>query len=151
MKKILLFLTVSLSACDKPFCEDQSDQVAGIVIRVLDDQYLAYDLKRGEDLGRSGIKISNAEQYRQVFSNCCSSRLDSVDFTKYDILGLTTLNQGSNSSYLRDVKRDDSVKKIVYTVTERYCRRASPTNGEGNFVIVPKLPVDYAIDYRRSN
>ncbi|GAB3988858.1 hypothetical protein GCM10028807_12430 [Spirosoma daeguense] len=150
MKKLFLLLgSAILFSCEKPFCEETSDQTAGLVIRVLDRKYLAYDTSTG-DLSRFGIKVSNEQQYQRVFAHCCESRLDTIDFEKFDILGLTTVNRGNSSGYLLDVKRDDSSKKIIYTVTEHYCERSSPVDGRSNFVVVPKLPADYQVEYVRN-
>jgi hypothetical protein len=150
MKKLCLFpLLVAVLACQAPFCEQGTDQSAGLIVRVLDDRYLAYDVKQGEDLSRNGIQITTPEQYKRVFAYCCENRLDSVDFARFDILGLTTVNRGS-SHYLRDVKRDDVAKTITYTVTEQYCKRSSPVDGNSNLVVVPKVPVDYRVEFVRN-
>ena len=125
-----------------------SDQTVGLAIRTLDKLQVAYDQQQG-DLGRFGIRISSPEQYKKVFNSCCSASLDSINFSQYELLGLTTVNKGSNSSYIREVKRDDANKKIFYTVTEEYCSRASPSDGKSNFVLVAKLPTDYTVEYIR--
>jgi hypothetical protein len=144
-----LLLLIGLLSCRDPFCSDKSDQTMGLAIRVLDNLQTAYDQQRGEDLGRFGIRISSLEEYKRVFASCCAIRLDSIDFAQYEILGLTTINRGRNSSYIREVKRDNANKKIVYTVTEEYCQRSSPVLGNGNFVLVAKLPSDYTVEYIR--
>lgn len=150
MKNLYLLLLISLWSCQEPNCQKGPDQTTGLVLRTLDRTYSAYDQKLGEDLSRNGIRISNAIQYNQAFAYCCQNRLDSLDFTQYDILGLTTVNKGSNSRYTYDVKRDDATKKITYTVSEEYCNRSSPIDGRSNFVIVPKLPSDYQVVYVRN-
>ncbi|GAB3743766.1 hypothetical protein GCM10028816_54190 [Spirosoma lituiforme] len=123
--------------------------MTGLTLRLLDQRYSAYDQKEG-DLSRSGIRISDASQYKRVFASCCESRLDSIDFTRYEILGLTTVNKGSNSRYIHDVKRDDTTKKITYTVSEEYCTRSSPIDGRSNLIVVAKLPSDYQVEYVRN-
>lgn len=150
MKKILLLSLLGLVACEDPFCEEKPDEVAGLVVRVLDTNYLAYEQNTG-DLARNGIHVTSAEQFRQVFTYCCATRLDSIDFTKYDVLGKSTVNRGSKSSYRREVRRDDQNKKIIYTITEQYCQKASPVDGQGNFVIIPKVPADYRVEYIHHN
>lgn len=150
MKKIFLFLIViALFSCKEPFCEQSTDQSTGLVVKVLDSRYQAFDARQGEDLSRFGIWITTPEQYKRVFAHCCETQLDSVDFDQFNILGLTTVNQGRNSSYLRDVKRDDAAKTITYTVTEQYCKRSSPVDGKSNLVLVPKIPTTYTIAYVR--
>jgi hypothetical protein len=152
MKVILLSFALSLLllSCEKPFCHEKpNDEIAGIVIRLIGDgRYLAYQEGIG-DLNRYGMHITTDVDYRHVFEHCCAGRLDTIDFTKYDILGLGTLNKGQKSTYLREVYMDDARKKVFYTVTERYCRRSSPVQGHGNFVLVPKLPQGYSIEYIR--
>ncbi|WP_373515946.1 hypothetical protein [Persicitalea sp.] len=155
MKAILTFLALSLVAllisCEKPLCyEKPNDEIAGIVVKVLGENgsYLAYREGVG-DLNRFGMLLATDKEYRLVFEYCCAGKLDSVDFAEYDILGLGTLDKGRNSTYLREVQIDDNLKKVVYTVSERYCKRSSPVRGNGNFVIVPKLPIGYSIEYVR--
>ncbi len=150
MKKLLLLSLIGLNACQEPVCEKGIDQTTGLAIRVLDRQYFAYDQEQGEDLTRNGLMISSRDQYENVFSQCCGNRLENIDFTQYDLLGLTTVNRGSNSHYIRDVKRDDTNKKITYTVSEAYCTRSSPVEGHSNFVVVPKIPAGYQVDYVRN-
>ncbi|WP_247236583.1 hypothetical protein [Telluribacter sp. SYSU D00476] len=150
MKKLILLSLLGMIACKDPFCEKRPDEEVGLIEKVLAKDYLAYEQNTG-DLARNGIHISSAEQYRQVFSYCCATRLDSIDFSRYDLLGLTTVNRGSNSSYRREVRRDDTNKKIIYTITEHYCQKASPVDGQGNFVVIPKVPADYRVEYIRNN
>lgn len=149
MKKLLILSLLGLFACHEPDCEQLADQSTGLVEKVLPHDYSAYSQDIG-DLGRYGIEISTDEMYRRVFANCCKSQLDSIDFDKFDMLGLTTVNRGASSSYVLDVQQDDVAKKITYTITERYCKRASPIDGRGNFVLVPKLPNGYKIAYMRN-
>lgn len=148
---LALSLTAFLFSCEEPFCNEKpTDEIAGIVTKVVgDDTFLAYDPERGEDLARSGLHLTTDEQYRRVFAHCCASRLDSLDFSQYDVLGLTTVNEGQRSTYLREAHLDQTRQKVVYTVTERYCQRSSPVKGNGNFVLVPKVPPGYSVEYVR--
>lgn len=148
MKKILLLSLLGLFSCQDPTCGKGPDQDTGLIAKVLPNQVAHSDAEG--DLGRFGIQISTNETYRRVFKTCCQSQLDSIDFSKFDVLGLSTVNRGSNSSYVLDVQRDDATRKIMYTVTERYCNRSSPVGGRGNFVVVPKLPANYKIEYVRN-
>lgn len=150
MKNLYPLLFISLWACQEPNCQKGADQTTGLVLRALDRTYSAYDQKQGEDLSRNGIRISNVNQYKQAFAYCCQNRLDSLDFARQELLGLTTVNRGNNSRYIYDVKRDDVAKRVTYTVSEEYCNRSSPTDGRSNFVVVPKLPSDYQIEYVRN-
>lgn len=151
MKKLLLVALLPVFSCEKPICNEKpKDEIAGIVIEIVGDRtYLAYAPERGEDLARFGIHIATDKQYRQVFSHCCAGRLDSLDFTQYDILGLTTVNNGLPSTYLREAHLDEARQKVIYTVSERYCKRSSPVEGNGNFVLVPKVPPGYSVEYAR--
>ncbi|WP_019987398.1 hypothetical protein [Rudanella lutea] len=152
MKKLVLLLLIGLVACDEDsVCEKEPDQTTGLIHKRFPDGYLAYDTRQGEDLGRFGIRISTADEYKRVFTHCCATRLDSVDFSQYDVLGLSTVNVGTytGSYYVYDVQRDDVDKRIVYTVTERYCKRGSPVDGRGNFVLIPKVPAGYRVEYVR--
>jgi hypothetical protein len=153
MKRLIVLVAVSaglsVSACRKPFCQDQSDQLSGEAIRYMRDLPVPYEQNTG-DLARYGIRVSNAQQHRRVFGYSPSIRLDSIDFNKYELLGLSTVNRGSRSSYIRDVKKDDANKLIVYTVTEEYCSRSSPIEGNSNLVLINKLPSTYRVEYKRN-
>ena len=149
MRYLVVLLVFVLFSCVDPFCSEQSDRMAGLVVRVLDRPYAATDAQQGEDLGRLGIRISTQEQYKKVFASCCATRLDSIDFTKVEILGLSTISRGIHTSYIRDVQRDDTNKRITYTVTEHYCQSGSPHDGQSNLVVIPKQPSDYETTYVR--
>lgn len=147
-----MFSLLGLVCCIKerqPCPAKQPDSISGIVVRVLDDKYIAYEQSIG-DLGSNGIKLSSESNYKNVFAYCCQGDLDTIDFDKYDVLGLSTVNRGSNSSYVLDVKKDDGAKKVIYTVTENYCQTASPFDGRGNFVVIPKIPSGYTVEYVRN-
>lgn len=151
MKKLLIVSLLALHGCEKPFCNEKSNnEIAGIVVRALGGHgnYLAYQEGVG-DLNRFGMHITTDAEYHRVFEYCCAGQLDSVDFTKYDILGLGTLDKGVKSTYLRQAHLDETRKKVIYTVTERYCRRSSPVRGNGNFVLVPEVPPGYSVEYVR--
>ncbi|GAB3331715.1 hypothetical protein GCM10027299_37620 [Larkinella ripae] len=148
MKSVLFLLILGFLSCqDEPTCEQTDDEATGIITRVLSNR-VAYDQSTG-DLGTRGLLITTSEQYQRVFANCCNGTLGAVNFNENDVIGLSTVNQGCSSSYQRDVKRDDAAKRIVYTVTERYCRKCSPVDGQGNFVVIPKVPGGYTVEYFR--
>lgn len=145
----MLFILLFVLACRKPFCEDHSDQLSGEAIRYMEKLPVPYD-QNIDDLGRFGIRISDYQQYQKVFRTAPGVALDSIDFSKYELLGLSTVNKGSRSSYIRDVKKDDANKTIIYTVTEEYCMRSSPVDGKSNLVLVDRLPSDYRVEYKRN-
>ncbi|MFD1141423.1 hypothetical protein ACFQ4C_09895 [Larkinella insperata] len=150
MKNLLLLLLLpflSLSCQDEPTCEKTDDEATGIIISVLSNR-VANDPVAG-DLGREGIRISTPEDYQRLFVGCCNGHLGAVNFNESDVLGLSTVNRGCSSSYQRNVRRDDATKRIIYTVTELYCKKCSPVDGQGNFVIIPKVPEGYTVEYVR--
>ncbi|GAB3758130.1 hypothetical protein [Spirosoma pomorum] len=152
-KRLIVLLaaltSLSTSACRKPFCEDHSDQVSGEALRYIQKLPVPSD-ENGGDLGMYGIRISDNQQYQKVFRTYAGVTLDSIDFSKYELLGLSTVNRGSRSSYIRDVKKDDTNKVITYTVTEEYCVRSSPVEGNSNIVLINKLPLNYRVEYKRN-
>ncbi len=149
MKNLTLLTLIALCSCFRePFCnEHDSDEMIGVT-KILDEQYIAY-LKSDGDMGRNGIKISTQSEYQRLFSYCCGDTLEEIDFTKFDILGLTTINDGRNSTYLLEVETDDFKKKVTYSVTERFCKKSSPFDGRSNLVVVPKIPANYTVSYLR--
>lgn len=148
MKKLLLlFLVPFLSCRDEPTCEKTDDEATGIIVGVLSNR-VASDPALG-DLGTNGIRISTSEDYQRLFAGCCNGHMGAVNFNESDVLGLSTVNKGCSSSYQRDVRRDDATKRIIYTVTELYCKPCSPVDGQGNFVIIPKVPNGYTVEYAR--
>ncbi|WP_421825825.1 hypothetical protein [Larkinella sp.] len=150
MKKLFFFLLIGFLACKHDVdCETMKDETTGIVTAVLSER-VAYDQKIG-DLGRFGLRISTAEEFQRVFDRCCAGRLETIDFSQNDVLGLSTVNRGCKSTYQLDVQRDDATKRVIYTVTERYCRRCSPSDGRGNYVVIPKVPEGYEVKFVRKN
>lgn len=71
-----------------------------------------------------------------------------IDFSKYTVLENRVTTGGCSVIYERNVSKDITHKKIVYTVTANQCGGCEKLNTSWNWVLVPKIPEDYTIEYK---
>jgi hypothetical protein len=112
------------------------------------------------DYDRSkGYVIRNDSEYRQLreaivinsISGCDTVSLPAIDFNKYTLLGYY-LSRGCTLEVDRQVVNDVPNKKYIYSLkihnTTTLCRSLVISM---NWVLVPKLPGDYTVDFVVNN
>ncbi len=73
---------------------------------------------------------------------------EAIDFSKYTVLENFVSTGGCSVVYERNVSKDITHKKIVYTITIHQCGDCKKSNSSWNWVLVPKIPEDYTIEYK---
>jgi hypothetical protein len=104
-----------------------------------DNDFVFRDEKSFEAFGR---KVSNGT------GACGEASLPYVDFSKYTLLAKYSSGGGCRVDYSRKVVFDSVQKKVVYYIDieyEGYCEQLA---FGGNFVLVPKIPDNYAVEIR---
>ncbi|HON20432.1 MAG TPA: hypothetical protein PLW70_03765 [Bacteroidales bacterium] len=73
---------------------------------------------------------------------------EAIDFSKYTVLGKYTNGGGCSVVYERNVSKNISNKKILYSITVHQCGYCDMYSECMNWVLVPKIPEDYTIEYK---
>jgi len=94
--------------------------------------------KEFQDYGRK-IKDGRAK--------CESAALPIIDFTNYSLLSKLTQGGCCSDKYKRRVLKDSLAKKIVYEIEVEYEGSCEMLCGNFNWVLVPKIPEDYSIQF----
>ena len=71
-----------------------------------------------------------------------------IDFSKYSVLEKEVNTAGCSVVFERYVSKDIKHKKIVYTITVHQCGGCEKNNTSWNWVLVPKIPEDYTIEFK---
>lgn len=71
-----------------------------------------------------------------------------IDFSKYSVLEKEIRAGGCSAVCERNVSKDTKNKKIVYTITVHQCGKCKMMIMNWNWVLVPKIPEDYTIEYK---
>ncbi len=104
-----------------------------------ENDFVFRDAKSIEALGR---KVSNGT------GACEKASLPYVDFSKYTLLAKYSSGGGCEVDFNRKVVFDSVQKKVVYYIDIRYEGYCEQLAFSGNFVLVPKMPDDYAVEIK---
>ncbi|MBD2699086.1 hypothetical protein IC229_00440 [Spirosoma sp. BT702] len=110
--------------------------------------------------GRNNIVIDNDSSFRAYFDyknyydstrfdrnfSCLNYQLEPVNFSKYSLLGNYAAG-GCDVAFTRTVERDDMAKKYIYTVKVREAGACKKLEYSMNWVLVPKLPMGYTVEF----
>jgi len=129
-------------------CEDNFDITGGIItselelgacfsdVGALDPQYVINDSTAFQALGI--LPVNTPE--------CMGMTLPEIDFNTQTLLGLYA-DGTCNVGFDRIVLRDDDLKKYTYTVGVNACGMCESLRFSMNWVLVPKLPEDYTVEF----
>ncbi len=104
-----------------------------------ENDFVFRDEKSFEAFGR---KVSNDT------GACGKASLPFVDFSKYTLLAKYSSGGGCEVDSNRKVVFDSMQKKVVYYIDIRYEGYCEQLAFSGNFVLVPKIPNDYAVEIK---
>ena len=142
----IVLTTFQLSCVDD--CEDNFDITGGIItselelgtcfsdIGALDPEYVINDSTAFQLLGI--LPVNSPE--------CMGMTLPTIDFNTQTLLGLYA-DGTCNVGFDRIVLRDEDLKKYIYTVGINACGTCESLRFSMNWVLVPKLPADYTVEF----
>jgi hypothetical protein len=151
LKFLILYAVLSLFSCDK----------GGEVIDITNDCkfysnilstcfYMSNDYDYDEIVIRdndSYQRFSDAIRIPSSIVDCDTAQLPPIDFTYYTLLSKQTGGGGCHATYLRKVIKDTEHKKIIYEIEVKYEGICAMIISNRNWVIVPKIPDDYNIEF----
>ncbi len=125
-------------ACYEPGVVSLGDSTAknNIIINSNSDLEAYFDNRRYNDRSR----------YAPSYP-CINFKPESVDFSKYTLLG-NYAQGGCDAAFTRSVIPDDNNKRYNYTVKVRQAGLCKKLVYSMNWVLVPKLPPGYSVDFR---
>ncbi len=156
MKRIVGILVVIILAVTSTFvytgctddCENNFDTSGGIISEIfsfgdcfsdvgaLERQYVIRDNAAYQSLG---ILPLNTQE-------CMNANLPDIDFDTHSLLGLYA-DGSCNVGFDRIVTQNDNTKKYTYTVNVNACGNCESLHFSMNWVLVPKLPDDYTVEF----
>ena len=71
-----------------------------------------------------------------------------IDFSKYSVLEKEVNTGGCSVVIERNVSKNIKHKKILYTITVHQCGGCEKLNISWNWVLVPKIPEDYTVEFK---
>lgn len=152
---LFLLLSVALNSCKKPcILKDHSSEISGIIISEFDfDECFSLYEEYSNDY--PGILVNDDSTYQALplrshayREGCLNKPRPNIDFTKYTLLGLFTQG-GCDVYYRRKVEKDDVNKRYIYSVKIKECGVCKKLMINNNWVLVPKLPTGYTVQYER--
>ena len=94
--------------------------------------------------------ITNDSLYQNLLTYgtivCDSYTLPDIDFVTYTLLGKFTVSDGEVKYYKREVIKDEDNMKYIYNIYMK-CKNNSKAAISMNWVLVPKLPAGYSVEF----
>ncbi len=148
---ILASIVVLLNGCEKDEdpCVNPYDTVSGVVVS---------DYQFGECVSTLGMLsqnyiIENKDAFEALpilpsdNGNCNQQNISTIDFDRYALLGLYA-DGACDVIFDRNVEQDTQNKKYIYTVSRTLCNSCERHEYSMNWVLVPKLPTGYTVEFR---
>ena len=148
----ILFLAVFsviflLSSCSRESaaCPEKANILKGIVV-------LEYSITGClHQVGTTFVIKSETELEAMVAQNllqtCSSTRIPNFDFDRYSLLGISMDGTGCDHYYSKKVVEKRLDKKYIYTLTPFTCGLCDIYHLATEWVLVPRLPDDYTVEF----
>ena len=150
----LVLCIVLMSCCiDHSQNETQSTDTSEINIEYIDvnEKFSAcfspFDLRGREFVINSEEEYLELLEYRSLNPRCENFELLEIDFTKNTLLGKYAEGVGCSIDFEREVKRNETGKKIIYSievVEEGLCEMLGSSM---NWILIPKVSSDYSVEF----
>ena len=140
----LLLITVLFFSCDSNDCS-LPEQTVGSGEVLMNAEIIVPSLVCEEEVSEVVIQVDS--------NNTCGLMVsfnggveEEIDFSKYTVLG--NFAGGTCSVNIdRNVVRDETNKLVSYNVTVLQCGNCESYSWSENWVLIPKVPDDYEIDF----
>ena len=105
------------------------------------------------DFGDSFV-INSQDEYKKLqsdamqFFNCkWDTKPPEIDFSQKTLLGKYAQGGGCSIDFKKKVYRDDSNKKIIYSIYVIEKGGCAKVGFDGNWILIPKIPSDYNVEF----
>lgn len=156
MKNVFILFILSIfifSSCEEEqSCFNKNKNLGAIVenydlgkcfIILEDSQYVFTNI---EDFQL--LRNDMDEDFLEANAACDTAVLVNPDFEQYSLLGMRTEVKACAVEYIREVAIDQAAKKYTYTVQAIPCGDCNTVYISMNWVLVPKLPQDFTVDFK---
>lgn len=153
----VVFISLFLISCSKmPWCWGE-DKNEGLIIESYSMKDFPMCVERYVQENETLI-ISSEEELLKIIDSTCTSMPQAgynetppdIDFEKYSLIGQWATGQ-CETKFLREVEKDEDNKKITFTIQVRECGTCKSERYDANLVTIPKIPVDYQVEFDIDN
>jgi hypothetical protein len=140
----LIFVTVLIAGCVQQLSKDE------IQFTDMNEQLNcigSFDLLDDEFILNSEQEYQSLLNYSFLGTRCENYQLPSIDFSQYTLLGKYTQGGGCTIDFVRKIYKDESDKKITYSIKvdgKGFCKKLGMSM---NWVLIPKFPSDYTVEF----
>lgn len=151
---LLILISLGMFSCSKsPSCKGR-DENKGII----EKYYHIHDFPMCVEayVSEQGTMVIRSEEELSAItdSNCInlpeagySTAPPEIDFSQHSLLGFWVTGGGCDVRFIREVNRDDDVKKYVYKIKVIECGLCDMLRYDANFVLLPAIPGEYKIEF----
>jgi hypothetical protein len=89
--------------------------------------------------------------FKQKYLKYCDTQnLENIDFSKHMLVGYKLKVYACNVAFHRKLIVDDSAKTYTYFIEIEVCKGCNTELASPNWVIMPKLPAGYSLQFKNS-
>ena len=145
---LIFIIILSINACNKDDCGKLNSSNSGIIISSftpsnecarLDEYNETYIIRTQQEY--DSLKIINRNE-----DTCTVLKLNPVDFEKYSLLGFEGCGN-CQVAFRRKVTENASLKKYIFSLKVLECGDCKKLSCAWNWVLVPKLPDNWTVDF----
>lgn len=112
--------------------------------------YLDYTERIGCSADGNTFVIATEREYEAAFAGRCGDRpLPDLDFQHYTLLGYPGMEGGCRVEFIPRIHKDPAAMAYVYELGAVVYGTCKMLNMRENWVLVPRLPEGYTVEFRR--
>lgn len=93
------------------------------------------------------IRADSQNVFNLMVSFTGDNNYEPIDFNSYTLLGIYTY-EGCQAIFIRDVRKNDSLKECTYRVQVQHCGTCEVLVESMNWVLVERIPNDYEVMFK---
>ncbi|MCH8555123.1 MAG: hypothetical protein LAT76_08195 [Schleiferiaceae bacterium] len=105
------------------------------------------DPSNGEYVVQSNAQLDALFEKSNTAGIPCN--LQEIDFETHTLLGFYTVVKGCDARFNREVEKVETLRRYIFRVTVDVCSPCEDAIFSYNWVLVPKLPPGYTVDFIR--
>jgi hypothetical protein len=148
MINLIFVISITLIACNNNDCDLPDDLNSGIIVSSFEvtNECVRLDEYKDTYIIRTLQEYDSIKIKESYVDTCTVFKLNSVDFEKHTLLGFQVCGT-CQVSYDRKVSEDIKNKKYIYSININECGDCKKLNCSMNWVLVPKLPDDWTVEF----